>query len=278
MVREERGDDGVLTLLLDAPERRNALDYATVAALAAALRRADVDPDVRAVLITAAGDVFSAGANLREFQAELSGTATDFYTSGGVWEDLFTFVPTMGTPVVVAVQGATRAGAVGLVALADVVIASEAADFALSEIRIGLYPIMVMPMVMRVVGYRTAQELALTGRVVEAAEAERIGLVTRTVPADRLAEEARTTAATLAANPPQAMAHGRRLVARLADLPYAEAVHHARTMRGTFLHTPDVREGVAAFLEKRAPAWPDPDRPAAEDPAGDAGTQQEGRP
>ena len=278
MVREERGDDGVLTLVLDAPERRNALDYGTVAALGAALRRADGDPDVRAVLITATGDVFSAGANLREFQAELSGTATDFYTSGSVWEDLFTFVPTMGTPVVVAVQGATRAGAVGLVALADIVIASDTADFALSEIRIGLYPIMVMPMVMRVVGYRAAQELALTGRVVDASEAERIGLVTRTVPADRLAAEARTTATALAANPPRAMAHGRRLVARLADLPYAEAVHHARTMRGTFLHTPDVREGVAAFLEKRSPAWPAPDRPAAEDPADDGGTQQEGRP
>ena len=278
MIREERGDDGVLTLVLDAPERRNALDYATVAALTDALRRAEGDPGVRSVLITAAGDVFSAGANLREFQAELAGSAADFYASGGVWEDLFTFVPTMGTPVVVAVQGATRAGAVGLVALADIVVASDAADFALSEIRIGLYPIMVMPMVIRVVGFRTAQELALTGRVVDADEAARMGLVTRTVPADRLAADARAAAAALAANPPQAMAHGRRLTARLADLPYAEAVHHARTMRGTFLHTPDVREGVAAFLEKRSPAWPAPDRPAAHDPAGDAGTQQEGRP
>lgn len=277
MVREERGEDGVLTLVLDAPERRNALDYGTVATLASALRRADVDPDVRAVLITATGDVFSAGANLREFQAELAGSAADFYASGEVWEDLFTFVPTMGTPVVVAVQGATRAGAVGLVALADIVIASNAADFALSEIRIGLYPIMVMPMVMRIVGFRAAQELALTGRVIDAEEAARIGLVTHVVPADELVDEARGFAAALATNPPQAMAHGRRLTARLADLPYAEAVHHARTMRGTFLHTPDVQEGVAAFLEKRAPAWPAPDRPAAPDTAGDTGIEQEGR-
>lgn len=268
MIREEHGEDGVRVLVLDAPEQRNALDYATVAALTAALRRADEDPSARAVLITAAGKVFSAGANLREFRDELAGSATDFYESGAVWEDLFTFVPRMGTPVVIAVDGPARAGAFGLVALGDVVIASDRADFSLSEIRIGLFPIMVMPAVMRVLGYRVAQELALTGRVIDAAEAERIGLVTRTVSSEALADEARRTAAELAANAPRATRYGRRLIAQLADLPYPDAVHHARTMRGTFLHTPDVREGVEAFLEKRAPSWPASTETAVGQPAG----------
>jgi enoyl-CoA hydratase/carnithine racemase len=256
VIREEHGEDGVRVLTLDAPGQRNALDYATVASLTAALRRADEDPSARAVLITADGPVFSAGANLREFRDELAGSATDFYESGAVWEDLFTFVPRMGTPVVIAVDGPARAGAFGLVALGDIVIASERADFSLSEIRIGLFPIMVMPAVMRVLGYRVAQELALTGRIIDADEAMRIGLVTRVVDSGTLVEEARRTAAELAASAPRAMGFGRRLIARLADLPYPEAVHHARTMRGTFLHTPDIREGVDAFLEKRSPSWP----------------------
>jgi methylglutaconyl-CoA hydratase len=272
MIREESGDDGVRVLTLDAPERRNALDYATVAALTDALRRADEEPTVRAVLLTSSGSVFSAGANLREFRGELDGSAADFYESGAVWEELFTFVPRMGTPVVIAVGGAARAGAFGLVALGDVVLASEDADFSLSEIRIGLFPIMVMPAVMRVLGYRTAQELALTGRVIDAAEAERIGLVTRVVSAGLLQQEARSVAAELASNAPTATRYGRRLVATLADLPYAEAVHHARTMRGAFLHAPDVREGVDAFLEKRTPVWPAP----TENSAGrSAGTRRE---
>lgn len=257
MIREEHGEDGVRVLTLAAPEQRNALDYATVAQLAAALRRAEADPSARAVLIAAEGPVFSAGANLREFREELSGSATDFYESGAVWEDLFTLVPDMGTPVVIAVGGPARAGAFGLVALGDIVIASEESDFSLSEIRIGLFPIMVMPAVMRVLGHRAAQELALTGRVIDADEAARLGLVTRVVPAAELMSAARAAAAELAANAPRATAYGRRLIARLADLPYEDAVHHARTMRGTFLHTPDIREGVDAFLEKRAPVWPE---------------------
>lgn len=276
MLREESGDDGVLVLTLDAPERRNALDYGTVAALTSALRRADADPDIGAVLIAAEGSVFSAGANLKEFRDELAGSATDFYESGGVWEDLFTFVPTMGTPVVIAVDGPARAGAVGLVALGDIVLASERADFSLSEIRIGLFPIMVMPAVMRAVGHRAALELGLTGRTIDADEAARIGLVTRTVPTADLAAEARSTAAALAAGAPRATAYGRRLVALLADLPYAEAVHHARTMRGTFLHAPDVQEGVTAFLEKRSPVWPRPDGPDSTNAS--SSTNEEERP
>jgi len=258
MIGKDLGPDGVLTLTLDAPERRNALDYATVAALVAALRDGEADPAVGAFLIRAEGPVFSAGADLREFQRELDSSATDFYESGGIWEELFVLAPTLGTPLVIEVGGATRAGAVGLVALGDIVLASEDATFALSEIAIGLFPIMVMPMVMRVIGFRAAQELALTGRVLSADEAQRSGLVSRVVDAADLRAEAGSVAASLAASAPRAMAYGRSLVARLADLPYAEAVHHARTMRGTFLHTADVREGVAAFLEKRRPAWTAP--------------------
>jgi enoyl-CoA hydratase/carnithine racemase len=255
LLRKQLGDDHVLTLTLDAPQHRNALDYSTVRELLEALRAADAAADVRAVLVTASGSVFSAGANLREFQAELAGSAADFYESGAVWEELFTFAPTMGTPLVIAVNGATRAGAFGLVALGDIVVASRSATFSLSEIKIGLFPIMVLPMVIRAIGFRAAQDLSLTGRVLDSEEARAIGLVSRVVEDDDLLTEAGAAAAELAASAPTAMRYGRQLLARLADLPYEQAVHHARTMRGSFLHTNDIQEGVAAFLEKRPPAW-----------------------
>lgn len=255
MLVHDRTDDRVLTITLAAPERRNALDYAAVRELCDALRAADADQDVGAVLLRADGPVFSAGANLREFQAELASSATDFYESGAVWEELFTLVPGLGTPLVVAVNGPARAGAVGVVALGDLVLAGTSADFSLSEIKIGLFPIMVLPQVMRVVGFRAAQDLALTGRVVDAEEARDMGLVSRVVADDELRAQAHAVAAELAASAPSALAYGRQLLARLPDLPYEQAVHHARTMRGTFLHTRDIREGVAAFLDKRAPDW-----------------------
>lgn len=255
MLTHERSEDRVLTLTLAAPERRNALDYAAVRELCDALRAADAEPAVGAVLLRADGSVFSAGANLREFQDELASSATDFYDSGAVWEELFTLVPTLGTPLVVAVNGPARAGAVGLVALGDLVLAGESADFSLSEIKIGLFPIMVLPMVIRAVGFRAAQDLSLTGRVIGAEEARAIGLVSRVVSDEDLRAESHVVAAALAGSAPQALAYGRQLLARLADLPYEQAVHHARTMRGTFLHTRDIHEGVAAFLDKRAPDW-----------------------
>ena len=255
MLDHERSDDRVLTLTLAAPERRNALDYAAVRELCDALRAADADQGIGAVLLRADGSVFSAGANLKEFQAELASSATDFYESGAVWEELFTLVPRLGTPLVIAVNGPARAGAVGVVALGDLVLAGTSADFSLSEIKIGLFPIMVLPMVIRVVGFRAAQDLALTGRVIGADEAEALGLVTRVVADDELRDEAHAIAAALARSAPSALAYGRQLLSRLADLPYEQAVHHARTMRGTFLHTRDIHEGVAAFLDKRAPDW-----------------------
>lgn len=255
MLTQQLTDDGVLTLTFDDPERRNALDYAAVGEITDALREADADPAARCVLITASGPVFSSGANLREFQRELDESATGFYESGAVWEELFTFAPRMGTPLVVGVNGAARAGATGLVALADLSVATESASFGLTEINIGLFPIMVLPMMIRVVGFRAAQDLSLTGRVIDAHEARDIGLVTRVVADDKLQPAAREVAASLAAKAPSAIAYGRRLLTRVADMTYEDAVHHARTMRGVFLHTGDIREGVAAFLEKREPVW-----------------------
>jgi methylglutaconyl-CoA hydratase len=246
---------GVLTLTFDQPERRNALDYPRVAELVTALRRADADPEVRAVVITGEGGAFSAGGDIGQFREELAADAHAHWASGDGWAELFTLVPRLAVPVIAAVNGHALAGGCGLVALCDLAIAAEGATFGLTEIRIGLFPIVVLPAVLRVIGERATRELALTGRTIDAAEAARLGLVNRVVPAESLAKEAATAAADLAANPRAVVALGKRLLAETAELPYERAVEHARAMRGVFLATDELAEGVQAFLEKRRPRW-----------------------
>jgi methylglutaconyl-CoA hydratase len=246
---------GVLTLTFDAPARRNALDYTSVAELLAALRAAGDDQQVRAVVLTGEGEAFSAGGDLRQFRDELAADAHAHWAGGEAWAELFTLLPRLAVPVVAAVNGHALAGGCGLVALCDLAIAAESATFGFTEIRVGLFPIVVLPAVRRVIGERATRELALTGRVIDAAEAQRIGLVNRVVPDQALAKEAAELAATLAANPRAVAALGKRLLADTADLDYQAAVAHARAMRGVFLATDELAEGVQAFLDKRRPEW-----------------------
>lgn len=254
MLEQER-DGAVLTLVFADPQRRNALGYPEVRDLLEALIAARNDPMVRCVVLTGRGSAFSAGGDLRGFQEELKGSSHDFWDSGAMWAELFTLVPRLPYPVVAAVNGPALAGGCGIVALADLAIAAADATFGLTEIRIGLFPIIVLPALERAVGARVARELALTGKRIGAEEAARVGLVNRVVPPDDLREEAMTTARELAALPPVALGLGKRFLADLAGLGYEAAVTHARAMRGIFLHTPDLAEGVSAFLDKRPPRW-----------------------
>lgn len=252
---DRQRDAGVLRLTFADPDRRNALGYAEVAELVSALEQADADGSVRCIVITGAGSAFSAGADLRAFQQELKDSALDFWRSGEGWARLFALVPRLRVPVIAAVNGPALAGACGLVALADLALAAPEARFGLTEIRIGLFPIIVLPAVRRVVGERVARELALTGRVLDADEARQVGLVNRVVAREALLDEADAMAASLASLAPNALGLGKRLLADTADLGYDAAVTHARAMRGAFLHNPELAEGVAAFLEKRSPQW-----------------------
>jgi len=251
-----RQDGRVRTLVLDDPDRRNALDYAAVGELVAALEAAAADPGVGCVVLTGAGSAFSAGGDLRQFRREIdSSDATADWTTGAGWEQLIAGIPRLRVPVVAAVNGPALAGACGLVAACDVAIAASSATLGVTEVRLGLFPIVVLPALIRAVGPRAARELALTGRVVDADEAQRLGLVHRVVPDAELAATAAGVAAELAALAPTALAMGKALLAELTDLPHDAAVRHGRAMRGAFLHTADLREGVDAFLEKRRPVW-----------------------
>ena len=183
-VRVDR-DGGVAEIVLARPDRRNALDYAAVLELVAALHEVEADDSVGAVLLRGDGRSFCAGGDLSEFRDGLSSTAYDFHRGGEGWAELMLMIPSMRTPVVVAPHGHALAGGCGIVAAADVAIAAEGTVFATSEITIGLFPIIVYPTLATAIGARAAREMALTGRRLDAAEALRVGLVHRVVDADQ---------------------------------------------------------------------------------------------
>jgi methylglutaconyl-CoA hydratase len=254
LVRIERADP-VARLLLNDPERRNAMSYGMIGELVAALRELDADPAVRAIVLTGEGEHFSGGANLREFATELSRSAARHWESGAVWEQLFSLVPAMAKPVVAAVQGYALGGGCGLVALCDLAVASDDAKLGMTEINVGLFPLLVLPALQRAVGPRRARELALTGAIIDAGEAHRIGLVNRVAPRAQVAAVAGEIAAALAARSPEAIKLGKHVLATTQDMTYAQAIAFARGARVTYLLSDGLREGVEAFVNKRTPKW-----------------------
>ncbi len=246
---ERRGR--VAWLVLDSPERRNALGTDTVRDLTSALRTADAAEDIGAIVLTGRGEVFSAGADLKEFQASLQDNATRHWQTGEPWFDLFSLVPSLSKPVIAAVNGPALAGGCGLVAVCDLAVAAERATFATPEVNIGLFPLFILPALIRAVGRRHAMSLAMTGRTIDAAEAERIGLVSMVAADDSFDTAVREYAEKLAAKMPFTMGLGKHVFSRIAEVDYTSGLEFARAVRGAFLASDDLRRGTATFFARR---------------------------
>lgn len=244
-------DGGIVTLTLSRPERRNPLSAETMAALRDGLRDAGADPAVRAVVIGSEGPVFSAGHDLRELAA---GDAAAHERIFDLCAELMLTVHGLEVPVIARVQGLATAAGCQLVAACDLAVASEAAAFATPGVRIGLFCTTPMVEVLRAVGRARAMEMLLTGDPIDAATAADWGLVNRVVEPDRLDEEARALAGRIAAAG-RVVARGKRAVQESVGLPLDEAYRRASATMCRDAGSPDAREGIAAFLEKRPPVW-----------------------
>lgn len=247
------GRDGdLVTLTLSRPERRNPLSVETMAALRDGLRDAGADPAVRAVVIGSEGPVFSAGHDLRELAA---GDAAAHERIFALCAELMLTVHGLEVPVIARVQGLATAAGCQLVAACDLAVASEAAAFATPGVRIGLFCTTPMVEVLRAVGRTRALEMLLTGDPIDAPTAARWGLVNRVVAPDRLDEETRALAGRIAAAGRGVVARGKRAVHESLGLSLDEAYRRASATMCRDAGSPDAREGIAAFLEKRAPVW-----------------------
>lgn len=246
--------DGVATIIINRPERRNALSWAVITELRAAFAAAKGDPDVRAVVLTGAGEkAFCAGADL----ATMSGSESylEVHHARGELAQLFRDMWDLGKPIVARVRGFALAGGFGLALACDLVVAADDAQFGTPEIDVGLWPFMITVPLLRAMPQKKALELMLTGRRVGAAEAAEIGFVNRVVPVVELDAAADELAASLAAKSPAVMKLGLDSFYAVCDQPADDALRLLHALLTITTGTDDAAEGLAAFAQKRAPNW-----------------------
>lgn len=246
--------DGVATLALDAPDTRNALSEQLLDDLLDALAAAKADPDVRCVVLGSThAAVFSAGGDLAGFAADVPLVHKHFGTER--FPSLFTALGELGKPSICAARGHVLAGGLGLALACDLVVASEQATFGTPEIDIGVFPFMIMALLLRNVGRKKAVELLLLGERIDAREAERLGIVNRVVRPKELDAAVADWAGRLAAKSPVLMRLGKDALWRQGDMPLEDAWDFLRAQLTIAFSTEDVQEGVRAFFEKREPRW-----------------------
>ncbi|MDP9198847.1 MAG: enoyl-CoA hydratase-related protein [Pseudomonadota bacterium] len=258
MLLTEHDPRGIATLTLDRPAQRNALSAELVQQLTDALAALATDPAVRIVLLKGAGDVFCAGADIGEMRAAGAATQEANEADSRRFATLLARLEAQPQPTVAVVHGAAYGGAIGLIAACDIVIAAGSARLALSEVRLGLIPAMISPYVIRAIGERQAHRWFLTGEAMDAATAERIGLVHECIADAELPEAVAAMTDALLAGGPFAQTEIKRLLRRVTgrgkesdDSLLAETARWIARIRAG----DEGREGLTAFLERRKPRW-----------------------
>jgi enoyl-CoA hydratase/carnithine racemase len=246
--------DRVARITIDREERRNALSWAVVRELRAAFASAKADPDVGVVVLTGAGErAFCAGADLGGMAAGAG--FTDLHEGRGELAELFRDLYALGKPTIARVRGYALAGGFGLALACDLVVAADDAVFGTPEIELGLWPHMITVPLIRTMPPKKALELMLTGRRVDAVEADRLGLVTRVVPVAELDAAVDELAASLAGRSPLALRHGRDSFYAVWDQDVDASLRLLHPLLTITASTDDAAEGIAARTERRPPRW-----------------------
>ena len=243
-------ESAVAVLTVQRPRRLNALDAATLDELRQAFLDFQQDDSIRCVIVTGAGDkAFVAGADINEFARDTPEGARDRALRG---QQVFDLIERLGKPVIAAVNGFALGGGCELAMACTLRLAADSARFGQPEINLGLIPGFAgTQRLARLVGKTKAMEMILTGTPIGAGEALALGLVNRVVPAAELMTEARALASELAAKPPIALRYAMDALNRGLDMPFAEGCQLEAALFGLVTTTADMKEGTAAFLEKR---------------------------
>ncbi len=247
-------DDGVRTITLNRPERRNAMTPKMQDELIAAMNEAAAG-DCRVVVFAGAGEGFCAGLDLSALQGMNDRSAAEHTADAERVARLFRTLYELPKPTIAAVHGAAIAGGTGLATICDFTLAVPGAKFCYTEVKIGFVPALVSVFLTLQVGDKRARDLLLTGRVFTSEEAYRFGLVNEVVQPELLVARTRELAATLMANSPQSLAATKRLLAGQNRALLDAAIAAALAANAEARSTHDFREGVASFLEKRKPVW-----------------------
>ena len=243
----------VATITINRPDDRNALSTETVGELREALAQAKGDRQVRVIVITGAGKVFSAGADLNSFRREQP--ELERYAQRRQLADLFLEMTELGKPTVARINGHALAGGFGLVASCDLAVSVDDAQFGMPEVNVGIFPMIIMAIVFRNLPRKAAMELMLTGKRIDAAEATRLGLINRHVPAERLDGEVDALADELASKSPIGMKLGLEAFYKMQDMSFPSAIAYLQDQLAVLNLSDDLKEGVTAFFEKREPRF-----------------------
>ena len=245
-------DGAIGRVVLARPEKKNALDRQAAEELFAALAQLEADATIRAIHLAADGDDFCAGADLEALERTLDAGTEVHRQDAEALGRVFLAIRALMKPVVCSVRGRALAGGAGLATACDIVLAHEGAEFGYPEVRVGFVPAMVMTMLRRAVGEKHAADLVLTGRIVNAEEAERIGLVSRVVPAATYDDEVDATLQQISRAPTTALALTKWLFYKLDSLSFDDGVAAGVVTNVEARSTEDFKKGVRRFTERRS--------------------------
>lgn len=250
----ESDSRGVFRVTLNRPERRNAITVAMMGQIADVFRRARQDRSIRAIVITASGNrAFCAGADLTPgdtpFQPDFSELQLPF-------ANLLREGYASPVPVICAFNGACVAGGMGFFGLCDIALAASTARFGMTEVKVGIFPMQIVAVLRDLLPPRLMADLSLTGRLMDADEALRHGLLNAVVPGESLEAEVDRWLDAILAVSPMAIRRGKYAMRAMAAMSFDEMIAFAETQVGPMIMTADAREGMSAFNEKRSPVWP----------------------
>ena len=246
-------DGPVATVTLNRPEQRNPLSATMLRDLAAAFRWCRDEPEVRVVILTGAGRVFCAGADLTSFDGEMSGL--ERYRSRDLFVELFVLMAELGKPIVGRINGHALAGGLGLACACDILVAVDTATFGTPEINVGIWPMMIQAILTRNIPRKVLLEMEMLGDRWTALRLQSLGVINQVVPHEQLDATVREITDSLARKSPVALRLGRDSFYRQEDMDFRAALHY---LHGQFLlvsQTEDSREGIRAFFEKREPEF-----------------------
>lgn len=248
---------GVATVTLDSPGNRNALSSRLVGELHASLVAALGDDSARVIVLTGTGPVFCAGADLKEARRSVVPEARGRGDAPPVrsYPDVVSLIWNSRKPVVAHLNGAARAGGIGLVAACDIAVAPVTATFAFTEVRLGLVPAVVAVTCLRRMDPHAAAEYFLTGETFDAPRAAEIGLLNKAVPADELGTAVDHYVRMLLRGAPEALAITKNLVREVPGMPIAAGLARMAALSEERFASPEGQEGIAAFAQRRDPAW-----------------------
>jgi enoyl-CoA hydratase/carnithine racemase len=243
---------GVVTVTLNRPERRNAIGPQMASELLYVIEDAGADEDTRSLVLTGAGKAFCSGG---DFGQMIAGAGGETLPPKGDFADLLLAMTRSTKPIIARVNGQALGGGLGLVAASTFAVAADGVELGTPEVNVGLFPMMIMAVLARLVPRRRLLEMMLFGERFPAEEALRIGLLNRVVPPEGLDAAVAAITDQIASKSPSTLRLGLEAFARQDDLDLATALPMLRERLGAVLGTDDAREGLLAFMEKRSPRW-----------------------